>query len=460
MTTVRHLVCTRPGTAWEEAVRPWFALLGREAWAAERPVAALVPDGVAASVLKRRLAEAGLPLVGIDIFTPGRLRHRLARATGEDKPVAVREELTLFLRLAVQTLPDNAFARAVLAEPTAFLRDFDALDAAGWEGEVFRFAPANKLARALREQLERAGMQTAAAAARLPVREEPVFSHLLVTGFGPAQSEHFFLLRSALAAAEEATVVFSQPVSDSPLDFAFTETWETLLGPAAPAPGEAEEVAEPDAEPAFLLAPDPCAEAKLVVDQVTRWLAQADNAVIGVVFPHRGLSLPREVALGLRDQRAARAVAEPLGVAVVVRAHLVGRAAEALPPGALVRFWPQTRGRRRREAEGVERVLRGPRPVEHDLQVVGVVAPEPLVVVLEVQDRWPEGVGAELVEAAPVLEQRLQLLEQLQALRRRLPPERAHGAHAAGHVAAVVSGWGSLHRSRSLPCSPTGAGRL
>ncbi|MDP0498265.1 MAG: PD-(D/E)XK nuclease family protein [Verrucomicrobiota bacterium JB024] len=299
MTTVRHLVCTRPGTAWEEAVRPWFALLGREAWAANKPVAALVPDGVAASVLKRRLAEEGLPLVGIDIFTPGRLRHRLAAAAGEDKPVAVREELTLFLRLAVQALPDNAFARAVLAEPTAFLRDFDALDAAGWEGDEFRFAPANELARALREQLDRAGMQTAADAARLPVREEPVFSHLLVTGFGPAQSEHFFLLRSALAAAEEATVIFSQPISDSPLDFAFTETWESLLGPAAAAPGEAELLAEPEAEPAFLLAPDPCVEAKLVVDQVTRWLAGADEAVIGVVFPHRGLSLPREIALGL-----------------------------------------------------------------------------------------------------------------------------------------------------------------
>ena len=164
---------------------------------------------------------------------------------------------------------------------------------------------------------------------------------------------------------------------------------------------------------------------------------EADDARGLTVAPHERPQEPREVALGLRDQRAARAVAEPLGVAVVVRAHLVGRAAEALPSGALVRFGPQTRGRRRREAEGVERVLRGPRPVEHDLQVVGVVAPEPLVVVLEVQDRGPEGVGAELVEAAPVLEQRLQLLEQLQALRRRLPPERAHGAHAAGHVAVV-----------------------
>ena len=164
---------------------------------------------------------------------------------------------------------------------------------------------------------------------------------------------------------------------------------------------------------------------------------EADDARGVPVAPHERPQEPREVALGLRDQRAARAVAEPLGVAVVVRAHLVGRAAEALPAGPLVRFGPQTRGRRRREAEGVERVLRGPRPVEHDLQVVGVVAPEPLVVVLEVQDTGPEGVGAELVEAAPVLEQRLQLLEQLQALRRRLPPERAHGAHAAGHVAAV-----------------------
>ncbi len=303
MTTVRHLTCSRPGSAWEEAVRPWFELLGREAWAADKPVAALVPDGVAASVLKRQLAEAGLPVVGIDIFTPGRLRHRLAAALPQDKPVAVREELILFLRLAAQNLPDNSFARAVLADPLPFLRDFDALDAAGWTGEVFRFGPANELLNALRGQLERAGMRTAHAAARLPETAEPVFSHLLVTGFGPAQSGNFFLLQSALAASEAATAVFSQPISDAPLDYAFSEIWETLLGPAEPAPGMLEFPAAAAGEPAFLLAPDPCVEASLIADQVERWLAEAESPRIGVVFPHGGLALPREVALALEAAR-------------------------------------------------------------------------------------------------------------------------------------------------------------
>ncbi|MGE9292837.1 MAG: PD-(D/E)XK nuclease family protein, partial [Puniceicoccales bacterium] len=303
MTTVRHLICTRPGTAWEEALRPWFEQIGREAWAAEKPVAVLLPDGVAAAVLKRQLAQAGLPLVGIDIFTPGRLRHRLADAARRDRPVAVREELTLFLRLAAQQLPDNVFARAVLADPQSFLRDFDRLEAVGWMDEVFDFAPANELLRALRSQLEAAGMQTAAEAARLPTPTEPVFTHLLASGFGPGHAEHFFLLQSALSAAETATVIFSQPISDSPADFAWSEAWESLLGPAEPAPGLADPGATPESEPGFLLAPDPRVEAALIADQVERWLAEQADAVIGVVFPHRALSLPREIALKLEDAR-------------------------------------------------------------------------------------------------------------------------------------------------------------
>lgn len=299
MGAVRHLLCSRPGAAWTEAVRPWLETVA-DAWQAERPSAVLVPDSFAAAALKRKIARAGLPLVGIDIYTPGRLRHTLCAGQTDTPPVAVREELALLLKLTAQSLPDNSLSRSVLTDPSSFLRDLDMLDAAGWNGRAFRYPPAVELAMAFQEKLDAAGLRTARQADRDAAHAGTIFARLLVTGFGPAHAEHVFLLQALAPVAEEATYVFAQPISDTPVDFAWTESWEHWLGPAEDVAEDIPEVAE---TPPFLLAPDPGTEAAAILRQIQHWLEADAGACIAVAVPHRHLPVLRELSLKLDQAR-------------------------------------------------------------------------------------------------------------------------------------------------------------
>ncbi len=268
------------------------------AWRADKPSAILVPDSFAAASLKRKLALENIPLLGIEILTPGRLRQRLS--TGSETLIAVREELVLLLRQAAQSLPDNPFARSVLTDPQAFLRDLDTLDAAGWEGSELRFAPAAELAQAFRTTCQEAGVQTTRQADRVAIGGKAVLTHLLVTGFGPDQVEHDFLLQAAATAADEVNYIFSQPPSDQAFDFAWADAWEARLGPP-----EETDLAEEDAPPEppeatqFLLHHNPLEEAAHIARQCLHWLDQHPAPRIGIVLPHRSLPLGREITLAL-----------------------------------------------------------------------------------------------------------------------------------------------------------------
>src|SRR5260370_25434961 len=109
-------------------------------------------------------------------------------------------------------------SRGVSRAQGAVLRALDRLETAGWKFEelalpsfarvVQRF---NELLRkcdfALPGETDRRRLQQAAGGPRK-------FSHLLVTGFDGAHWPHWFLLRTAVEPAENATIVLEEPRED------------------------------------------------------------------------------------------------------------------------------------------------------------------------------------------------------------------------------------------------------
>ena len=162
---------------------------------------------------------------------------------------------------------------------------------------------------------------------------------------------------------------------------------------------------------------------------------EAHDAVAVAVAPHHRPQHAAERRPVARRERPPRAVPQEPRLPAVLAPHLVARPPEALAAAALVRA-RETAARLLRDAlaERVERAARRPRAVQHDLELHGVIGPEPLVVVLVVQHLALQQLARGALEDLPRLDQGLQLLEELKGLRRRLAPQRPHGPHAARHA--------------------------
>ncbi|MEM9227336.1 MAG: hypothetical protein AAGA45_05155, partial [Verrucomicrobiota bacterium] len=245
--------------------------------------------------MKRRLALEGQALLGIDILTPGRLRQAIY--TGA-RPIAVREDLQLLVRMAAKYFPQDAFAQAVARDPAAFLRDWDALDAAGWSPEAFPFPAARQLGTVFKELLEACGLCTSHQADREACASGPRYAQLCVSGFGPEHASQRYLLQGASQAADSVTFITYPPLSDAPADFHWTETMEYLLGAGSwlDAP-PASAAAAP--QQTFFLANEPGEEADVILKQLGHWLHSGDDRRIAVCFASRDQPLWREVSTRL-----------------------------------------------------------------------------------------------------------------------------------------------------------------
>src|SRR5262249_25326730 len=168
-------------------------------------------------------------------------------ALDDTTPAAEPEHLRLLLAIAASELEDRPnesealAAKAVARAPALLLRALDRLETAGWkfeELELPSFAPVvqrfnellTKCGFVLRGKTDRNRLQQGA-------RGRRNFSHVLIIGFDGAHWTEWFLLRTAVELAQNATIVLEEPRENfSDIDLCWIGSWEEVCGEAQRAP--------------------------------------------------------------------------------------------------------------------------------------------------------------------------------------------------------------------------------
>ena len=284
------------------------------------PSLVVVPTRSHAHALKARLLHEGQSHLGLHFVTPARLRDLLRGEKNRTLPL--REHLRLLLAMAAEeTLrkapeqesnADEVAAKAVVRAPDHLLRTLDRLEMAGWDFDL-QLPSFQPIIRRFREQLRACDFSLVAQFDREAMAQSaarpPAFANLLITGFDAAHWSHWFLLRAAVASAENAMVVLEEPrgeLTDS--DICWIGSWEEVCGEAQRAmtpsqtPGDSffsETEMRGGAEPAsrfdFLVGTNISEQAEAIAAQCVRYLAEEKCAPLGVIFPGFG-ALPRLVA--------------------------------------------------------------------------------------------------------------------------------------------------------------------
>lgn len=321
-------IADSPGDAWSAVIRRWFEEVIRIAWKQPRPSLVLVPTRSHAQALKARLLESEQSHLGLLFATPSSLRGLIARDAG--RQLFAREHFRLLLAVSGEEIlrhhaePDrdeepNAdiqAAKAVVRAPDHLLRTLDRLEMAGWNFEHLQLQSFQPIVRRFREHLRACGFDLPAQIDRDALarsdQDSPLFAKALITGFDGAHWQHWFLLRTAVAAAEDATVVLEYPQGDlSNADACWIGSWEEALGEAAPvspptaattdslfSEEEMRGVQRPAADCTFLVGVNNSEEAKAVALQCLRFLGEKSCTRVGIVFACAG-SLPRLTASAL-----------------------------------------------------------------------------------------------------------------------------------------------------------------
>jgi hypothetical protein len=292
--------------AWESVFLPWFEAVAPRAVEDPAPVAVVTPFRSHAHLLRSRLLDHDISLLGVRFLVPAQLREILLRDTGFKIPL--REHLRLLLAIAAEEIAaklesdqsGHLIARSVARDPDYFLRIFDELNAAGWSLADINQPALSKTAESFDKMCRECGFAfiqeadrfAVANAEKLPAR----FSGLLITGFNGAHWPLWPLLHAAVKSSLQATVVLNDPRDEArDVDETWVGTWEEVFG-------EAEPVGEPqggtgDESPTihFVVGRDPTEQARAIVALTAKFFCEKNCERIGILFPQKD-ALPRLVA--------------------------------------------------------------------------------------------------------------------------------------------------------------------
>lgn len=311
------MLASSPGEAWENAIAPWFERVLPDTWKRDLPSLVVVPTRGHANALRARLLAKGSSQLGVDFVTPNALRELFAATDLAAR--AEPEHLRLLLAMAAAEVEKHAdesvalAAKAVTRSPALLLRALDRLQTAGWKFEQLQMTSFAPVVRRFNEMLkecffvlpgevDRLRFQNAARGARR-------FSEVLIAGFDGAHWPHWFLLRTAIAAAENATVVLEEPHQDfSDIDLCWIGSWEEALGEAQRANKPArpigdslfsEEEMRGSSQASqrfdFLIGTNAAEQAEAITRQCIPYLSDEKCTRLGVIFTGAG-ALPRLVA--------------------------------------------------------------------------------------------------------------------------------------------------------------------
>ena len=234
--------------AWENILLPWFESVARSPLA-PAPSAVVTPFRSQAYLLRSKLLAHGISILGLKFLSPAQLRETLLQNTGN---IPLREHLRLLLAIAAEGVgaqadenelnrgtPEFLLAKSVARDPDHFLRAIDQLKAAGWSWAEMEEPVLREVAETFEKishdcgfeflhEADRHALETAA-------KSPPIFNRLLVTGFNGAHWPLWPLLRAAVTASEQATVILNDPRDEArDLDETWVGTWEETFGAAQP----------------------------------------------------------------------------------------------------------------------------------------------------------------------------------------------------------------------------------
>src|SRR5437773_6219255 len=231
--------------AWEDAIAPWFERVLPETWKRTLPSLVVVPTRGQANDLKARLIAKGYSHLGLKFVTPSSLRALLAR--DDATPAAEPEHLRLLLAIAASEMEDRPdesealAAKAVARAPALLLRALDRLETAGWKFQDLGLSSFAPVVQRFNELLKKCGFvlpgETDRRRLQQAARGRREFSHVLIAGFDGAHWAKWFLLRTAVELAENATILLEEPRENfSDVDLCWIGSWEEVCGEAQRAP--------------------------------------------------------------------------------------------------------------------------------------------------------------------------------------------------------------------------------
>ena len=314
------LVVPSPQEAWDDATAPWFERVAPEAWKHPLPSLVVVPTRGDVNDLKTRLIAKNSSYLGLQFVTPASLRALLAR--DDLAPGPELEHLRLLLAIAASEMenrPNDSealAAKAVARAPALLLRALDRLETAGWKFQELGLSSFVPVVQRFNELLKKCGFVLRGEADRKRLKEAArgrrKFSNVLITGFDGGHWAEWFLLRTVVELAENATIVLEEPRQNfSDVDLCWVGSWEEICGEARRSPttttalgdslfsememrGGAETAKRFD----FLIGTNFSEQAEAITRQCVRYLADDKCTRLGVIFPGGG-ALPRLVANSL-----------------------------------------------------------------------------------------------------------------------------------------------------------------
>ncbi|MGB9475261.1 MAG: PD-(D/E)XK nuclease family protein, partial [Candidatus Udaeobacter sp.] len=207
-------------------------------------------------------------------------------------------------------------AKAVARAPALLLRALDRLETAGWKFQELGLSSFVPVVERFNELLKKCGFVLPGEADRKRLKEAArgrrEFSHVLITGFDGGHWAEWFLLRTAVQLAENATIVLEEPRQNfSDVDLCWVGSWEEICGEAQRSPRATTELGDSlfseiemrgGAETAkrvdFLIGTNFSEQAEAITGQCIRYFADEKCTRLGVIFPGGG-ALPRLVANSL-----------------------------------------------------------------------------------------------------------------------------------------------------------------
>lgn len=305
-------------------MRAWFHEAARDSWKHALPSLVITPTRSHANALKARLLRENASHLGLRFVPPTILRDLLLAPSGTPAPAA--ESLRLLLAISAEKTraaetdeesnDHTRAAKAVLRAPDHLWRTLERLAAAGWSFDELQLRSFHPVVRRFREHLRATGLTLLAEADRRALQrsatEPPLFSRALLTGFDGAHWPSWFLLRAAVQATENATVLLEYPQADLEADERWIGSWEEAAGEAIDvSSGTTSAMSESfftdeqmrglgraKSESTFLVGANTAEQAEAVAWQCLRFLAQPACTSIGLIFAAAG-SLPRLVASAL-----------------------------------------------------------------------------------------------------------------------------------------------------------------
>jgi hypothetical protein len=325
--------------SWESIGLPWFEALLRLP-PTQAPAAVVTPSRSLAYLMRSKLLERGISVLGVKFLSPAQLREALLPGS---RNIPLREHLRLLLAIAAEGVVGRSdeneidrdpqkllLAKSVARDPEHFLRALDQLNAAGWTSDEIGEPALREVAQTFEKIVHGCGFEFVHQADRHAFDEAAkspaIFSNLLVTGFDGAHWPLWPLLRAAVTASTQATVILNDPRDEArDLDEAWVGTWEETFGAAQPIDASErgsvsllenlsrlpETQSDKDVRTEhpieaihFLVGRDTPEQAKAIVALTAKFLHDPNCERVGILFPRRG-ALARIVAGFLESARIA-----------------------------------------------------------------------------------------------------------------------------------------------------------